>query len=99
MTLAKLADPRRRPTELFRQIRAEDLELQPEQLRLDQRKFLENVRSAKRGSDTVQAPSEYLILMRGMSGRSHRLCSRPCGTVLRRDSLLRPPSLSAQTPY
>ena len=49
-TLAKLADPSRRPTQMFREFRAEDLELQPEMLRLDQRKFLENVRAAKRGS-------------------------------------------------
>ena len=50
-TLAKLADPRRRPTQLFREFREADLQLQPEeQLQLDQRRFLENVRSAKRGS-------------------------------------------------
>ena len=48
-TLAKLADPTRRPTALFREFRAADLELEPAQLRLDQRKFLENVRAAKRG--------------------------------------------------
>ena len=50
-TLDKLTDPRRRPTQLFRPIREEDLQHQPaRRLDLDQRRFLENVRSAKRGS-------------------------------------------------
>ena len=50
-TLDKLTDPRRRPTQLFRPIREEDLQHVPEhQLLLIKRKFLENVRSAKRGS-------------------------------------------------
>ena len=50
-TLNKLTDPRRRPTQLFRPIREDDLEHVPErQLMLDKRKFIENIRSAKRGS-------------------------------------------------
>ena len=49
-TLNKLADPRRRPTRLFRPLREEDLQYAPPDLMLRKQKFLENVRSAKRGS-------------------------------------------------
>ena len=50
-TLDKLSDPRRRPTQLFRPISAEALHHEPaNSLMLSKRKFLENVRSAKRGS-------------------------------------------------
>ena len=49
-TLNKLADPRRRPTRLFRPLREEDLQYAPPDLMLNKQKFLENVRSAKRGS-------------------------------------------------
>ena len=70
-TLDKLTDPRRRPTQLFRPIREDDLEHVPErQLMLDKRKFIENIRSANfiHRSDALLIPRPpFLLLLLSLS--------------------------------